>query len=166
MRVLPIDYVSWSKILQFMNGGARQDIPIEILERGKRIHEMIQNSLNVFAEFTPIVYCKICTKKVWLLGHVDGVDFQQKEFIEIKSKRYYEQNKDVVLMQCAFYDYVLNQFLRKMGMELSRKEKFKCKIVLYEYDYSTKCIKLSEVYPRQEQLKQKWLEVKNIIKKL
>lgn len=168
MRSLPINYISWSKILLALNGGTKQDIPAEVLERGKKIHEMIQNSLNVFAEFTPLIYVKIGGRKLWLLGHVDGLDFTNKEFIEIKSKRYYEQNKDIVIMQCAYYDFVLNQFLRKMGMEMNRKEKFKCKIVLYEYEQinKEKCIRLSEVYPSQDELKKKWEEVKNIIKNL
>lgn len=168
MRALPVNYISWSKILQVLSGGTKQDIPIVVLERGKKIHEMIQNSLNVFAEFTPIVYTKIGGRKLWLLGHVDGVDFDRREFIEIKSKRYYEQNRDIVIMQCAYYDFVLNQFLRKMGMEMSRKERYKCKVVLYEYEQvnKEKYIKLSEVYPTQEQLRQKWEEVKAIIKKL
>lgn len=166
MRTLPNNYISWSKIHAVITNNSATQVPAEVLERGKKIHEMIQNSINVFSEFTPIVPYKIRERKVWLLGHIDAVDFNAREFIEIKSRRYYENNKDIVLMQCAYYDYVLNQFLRKMGMQMTKSEKYKCKILLYEYNSITNSIQLSEVHPTQTLLERKWQELKGIIKKL
>lgn len=126
--------LSWTMLKDFLYKLDHQPVSEEALKVGKERHEKIQSTHRLgYCEVTPFVILKIQGKKVLLVGHVDAVDFQHLILTEIKSRKFYENNRDLVLLQIAYYYYLISIQLRRYV----KKEEIKIRLLLYYKDTVT-----------------------------
>lgn len=118
--------ISWTTLKNFFFPSELP--PTEVLKRGQQKHEMIQ---NMFLNTELYSYCREITpmkqfKGRIFVGHIDLFAAGKEEFIiyEIKSQRYYEMNRELVLLQIAYYWWLLPTWAKRV----------KCIVILYTYD--------------------------------
>lgn len=106
-----------------------KDVPEHVLERGLLAHDAIQRALakhnSLYVEISPIAKYK---NKCFLIGHIDmlGVEGSSANIYEIKSSNYFSTNSKIVMLQSAYYKFLLAKSTN------SRLDKIKNTLILYK----------------------------------
>lgn len=140
--------LSWTMIKNKIFGDNSNSVSIDALNYGKEKHEEIQSMGLGYAELTPFTLYTIKGKKYFLVGHIDIVNFQKGIIYEIKSQRYYQEHKDLVLLQGAYYIFLLEHSMKRQGIKM----KFDLCIITYQgrdLQYIKVLRKDMEVYIKQ-----------------
>lgn len=118
-----------------------KDIPLNVLEQGKEIHEVIQRAIskhnNLYIEISPITFYK----DVYLIGHIDmlGAEGDKANIYEIKSSRYFSNQAKLVMLQLAYYKFLLARACR-VGMR-----DIKTTLILYDIKDKAKQIEFDNL---------------------
>ncbi|MEM2856993.1 MAG: hypothetical protein QW416_07835 [Candidatus Nitrosocaldaceae archaeon] len=93
------------------------DLPSDdILKRGWYIHDLIEKDLQskikgILREINLITYYgMINNKKVLLVGQIDAINVDSGLIYEIKSLPYWQEYKELVLLQACFYYELYERF--------------------------------------------------------
>lgn len=155
--IFDIPVISWTMI-NTRNYG-QINVPAYVLERGTQIHQEIQDDLITkiggYTEISPLIYYK---NKI-LTGHIDMLhsDGTNVTIYEIKSARYYNENKDKVMKQLAFYTFLLESFKQTWKL----RGKIIPKVILYTTNGSLQyeIIDIDNIKPYIKEIKKEIEEI-------